>query len=58
MVGFKYKNIGKFTCQESNGSSVLDYLFMDYHIWNILTSFEVHDISDFSDYYAVEFSNK
>ena len=42
---FKNKIIGKFTCHESKGASVVDYLLIDYNIWNISTIFEVHDIS-------------
>ena len=34
---------------EGKRSFVVDYLSMDYDIWNILTNFEVHDSSDLSD---------
>ena len=51
---FKNKNIEKFTCHESKGAYALDYL--DYIIWNILTNFEVHDISNLSDRCTAEFS--
>ena len=54
---FKNKNIGKSACHESNGASVVDCLFIiDYNIWNILTNFEVHGISDLSNHCATEFS--
>ena len=49
-------NIGKFTCYESKGSSVVDNPLTDYDIWNILTNFEVHDISDLSEHCAIKFS--
>ena len=31
---------------------------MDCDIWNTLTNFEVHDISDLSDHCAIQFSIK
>ena len=34
----------------------MDYLLMDYDIMKLLTNFEVHDISDFSDHCAIEFA--
>ena len=40
MIGFfKDKNIGEFTCHESKGSSVVDYLLMDYDILEYINKF-------------------
>ena len=56
MVGFYDKNIGKLTCHESKRSSVVNFLLMDYDIWNILINYEVHYISDLSDHCLIEIS--
>jgi exonuclease III len=47
--------IGKFTCYNRNGSSVIDYLLLREINFNIIDDFKIHDFNTFSDHAPISF---
>ena len=50
------KNLGKFTCYNYNGSSVVDYLLTSYDNFDSISSFSVGDLTEFSKHVPITFN--
>ena len=53
---FSDKGLGKFTCINKQGSSVVDYVCCECATFEIFNSFCVRDLTQFSDHTPVTFS--
>ena len=52
----KDMGVGKFTCVTDKGESVVDYLIVEDDMFDVIKSFEVYDLTEFSDHVPVYFS--
>ena len=52
------KNLGKFTCYNHDGSSVVDYLLTSYDNFDSISSFSVGDLTGFSKHVPITFNVK
>ncbi|XP_053395382.1 uncharacterized protein LOC123523921 isoform X1 [Mercenaria mercenaria] len=52
------KNIGKYTCINSQGSSTIDYVLCRDSLWECINSFEIMEPNILSDHCIVSFSMK
>jgi hypothetical protein len=51
----KDKSIGEFTFINTNGTSTVDYLILDYKDFNSISKFEITSINEFSDHCGINF---